>query len=295
MATNDTRDGHRANATVASPMEFHSLEEPMLNPLVLLWCIETLDGSPVPEKFLTIPYCCDLSIECREEEMYKVELLSTYEACLTYKENVIITDLASKLMAVETWIGLPIVITAVILNRDKVDQIILVREQGRQEVKANARLAAMQEEQEALKYRLNQVSNKETQLKEDITSYVAKQGDVTKIINNLVEQIKGLESQQSLNQTMDEQQSRHFKSPLKENPTVSIGGPQSSTNFQIKADLDLGKFSRSDSTPADELTFEQWCMDVKAYQNDYPAVVLLPAVRNSSTGKAKSVVHSLGP
>ena len=72
-------------------------------------------------------------------------------------------------------------------------------------MKANARLAAMQEEQEALKYKLNQVSDKETQLMEDITSHVAKQGDLTKIVNHLTEQIKGLESQQSLNQTMDEQ------------------------------------------------------------------------------------------
>ena len=109
-------------------------------------------------------------------------------------------------MAVETWIELPIVITAVILNRDKVDQIIPVREQGRKEreAKANARLAAMQEEQEALKSKLNQVSDKETQLMEDITSYITKQGDLTKIVSHLTEQIKGLESQQSLNQTMDE-------------------------------------------------------------------------------------------
>ena len=68
-----------------------------------------------------------------------------------------------------------------------------------------------------------------------------------------------------------------------------------STDFQIKADLDLGKFSGSDPTPADELLFEQWCADVKSYQNDYPAVVLLPAVRKLIIEKAKSVVHSLGP
>ena len=92
------------------------------------------------------------------------------------------------------------------MNRDKVDQIILVREQGRKEreAKVNARFATMQEEQEALKYKLNQVSDKETQLMEDITFYVAKQGDLTKIVNHLTEQLKGLESQQSLNQTMDE-------------------------------------------------------------------------------------------
>ena len=72
-------------------------------------------------------------------------------------------------------------------------------------MKTNARLAAMQKEQKVLKYKLNWVSNKEAQLMEDITSYVAKQGDLTKIVKHLTEQIKGLESQQSLNQTMDEQ------------------------------------------------------------------------------------------
>ena len=207
MANNETMDGHEANVMVASPMEFHSLGKPTLNLLVLLLCVETLDGSPLPEIVLTVPNCHDLSIECGEEEPYKVELLSACEACLTYKENVIIADLAIKLMAVvEKWIGLPVVITAVILNRDKVDQIILVREQGRKEseAKVNARLAAMQEEQEALKYKLNQVSDKVTQFMEDITSYVAKQGELTKFVSHLTEQIKGLESQQSLNQTMDE-------------------------------------------------------------------------------------------
>ena len=163
MATNEMMDHHGTDMTVASPKEFHSLGKPTLNPLVLLLHVETLDGSLLPEKFLTILNCHDLSNECREEEPYKVELLSAYEACLTYKENVIIADLEIRLMAVETWIGLPIVITAVILNRDKVDQIILVRQQGRKEreVKANARLAVMQEEQEALKYKLNRVSDKE--------------------------------------------------------------------------------------------------------------------------------------
>ena len=36
-------------------------------------------------------------------------------------------------MAVKTWIGVPVVITAVILSRDKVDQIMLAREKGRKE------------------------------------------------------------------------------------------------------------------------------------------------------------------
>ena len=206
MAGNDSTDGHGTYNPVVSPTKFHSLGEPLLNPLVLLLRVETLDGSSLPEKFLTMSNCRDLSIECGEEEPYKVELLSAYETCLAYKEDVVITELAIKLMAVETWITLPVVKTAVILSKDKVDKIIQVREQSRKdkEMKANDRLAAMQEEQDALKYRLKQATNKETQLMEDITSYVAKQGDLTKIVRHFTEQVKILESQQSLNQIKDE-------------------------------------------------------------------------------------------
>ena len=71
---------------------------------------------------------------------------------MTFTEDVVVTDLAIKLMAVETWISVPVVITAVVLNQEKVDQIVLVREQGRKEreAKVNVRLAEMQEEQESL-------------------------------------------------------------------------------------------------------------------------------------------------
>ena len=136
MSTTEMVEGHEASELTASPLEFFSPEEPALNPVVLLLRVETLDGNPLPERFLTVPNCHDLSIECGEEEPCQVELLSMYEACLTFKENAIISDLVIKLMAVKTWIGVPVVITAVILSRDKVDQIVLVREKGRKEREA---------------------------------------------------------------------------------------------------------------------------------------------------------------
>ena len=92
MAAIKTMDDHGVDVTAASPMEFHALGGSMLNPLALLLHVETLDGSPLPENILTIPNHCDLSIKCGEEEPFKVELLSAYEACLTYKEDVIITN-----------------------------------------------------------------------------------------------------------------------------------------------------------------------------------------------------------
>ena len=67
-----------------------------------------------------------------------------------------------------------------------------------------------------------------------------------------------------------------------------------STSFQVKADIDIGKFSGTEPTPSDELNFDQWCIDVRSYQSSYPDNILLPAVRKSIVGKAKSVIWHLG-
>ena len=65
--------------------------------------------------------------------------------------------------------------------------------------------------------------------------------------------------------------------------------------FRIQTDLDLGKFSGSDPVLTNELTFEQWLSDIRAYQRQFPEFVLLPAVRKSIQGRAKSVLRNLGP
>ena len=63
-----------------------------------------------------------------------------------------------------------------------------------------------------------------------------------------------------------------------------------STSFQVKA-----KFSGTEPTPTDELNFDQWCIDVRSYQVSYPDNILLPAIRKSIVGRAKSVIRHLGP
>ena len=58
--------------------------------------------------------------------------------------------------------------------------------------------------------------------------------------------------------------------------------------------MDLGKFSGSDPVPTNELTFEEWLSDIRAYQRKFSEFILLPAVRKSIQGRAKSVLRNLG-
>ena len=67
------------------------------------------------------------------------------------------------------------------------------------------------------------------------------------------------------------------------------------TSFQVKADLDLGKFSGMEPVPRTELTFDQWRIDVGSYQTNIPEHILLPAIQKSIIGKAQSVIRTLGP
>ena len=67
------------------------------------------------------------------------------------------------------------------------------------------------------------------------------------------------------------------------------------TSFQVKADLDLGKFSGMEPVPSNELTFNQWRIDVHSYQTNVPDHILLPAVLKSIIGKVQSVIRTLGP
>ena len=68
-----------------------------------------------------------------------------------------------------------------------------------------------------------------------------------------------------------------------------------SSQIQVKAELDIGKFSGSDPVLQDELTFEQWRSDVMAYQHQFPEYALLSTVCKLIRGKVKSVLRSLGP
>ena len=67
------------------------------------------------------------------------------------------------------------------------------------------------------------------------------------------------------------------------------------TSFQVKADLDLVKFSGMEPVPSNKLTFDQWRVDVQSYQANVPDHILIPAIRKSIIGKAQSVIRTLGP
>ena len=189
-------------------------------------------------------------------------------------------------MVIESWGDLPILVTMVIIKRSKVDAIVEARQKYRKEQKYRELkdLEKLKQGQYDFQEEVEQVAAQKETLKQKILDHDAKQRSLLKTVEQLTEKVTKLE--------MQPLHAQGFMTSSSQN--VSTFG-NLSTSFQVKADIDIGKFSGTEPTPADELNFDQWCIDVKSYQASYPDNIFLPAIRKLIIGKDKSVIRHLGP
>ena len=279
--------GENSNATGGDEQFTEADEATPINSMVLLVRVEHIDGRPIEPTVLTETTFREL---CRYAnstcEPHAVKILSPHEICITYKQGVPLGQVAGELMAIESWKDFPILITVVIIKRSKVDSIVEVRQKYRQEQKDKElkEIEKLKQGQYDLQEEFEQVNVQKEMLRQKIVDHDTKQGSLLQAVEQLTEKVAKLE--------MQPLQTQGFMTSSTQN--VSNFG-NLSTSFQVKADIDIGKFSGTEPTPSDELNFDQWCIDVKSYQSSYPDNILLPAIRRSIVGKAKSVIRHLGP
>ena len=139
--------------------------------------------------------------------------------------------------------------------------------------------------QNDLQSELDHVTAQKEKLAQQLNDNDEKQMNLLKVVEQLNDKVTKLETQPLHTQGFMISSSQNLSNPF----------GNLSTSFQVKADIDISKFSGTEPTPSDEHTFDQWCIDVKAYQASYPDSILLPAIRKSIVGKVKSVIRHLGP
>ena len=88
-------------------------------------------GAVEPELF-TRSNIRELCLGCKGQyDPYDIEVMSNNEVCLTFKKEVTLGLVARDLMSVEDWMGVPVVVTVVILSKNKVKAILEARERYR--------------------------------------------------------------------------------------------------------------------------------------------------------------------
>ena len=157
-------------------------------------------------------------------------------------------QVAGELMAIESWRDFPILVTVVIINRSKVDAIVEARQKYRKEQKDQELkdLEKLGQGQFDLQEELEHVAAQKEVLRQNILDHDEKQGNLCKAVEQLTEKVTKLETQPLHTQG--------FMTSSSQN--VSNFG-NLSTSFQVKADIDIGKFSGTEPTPNDRLNFDQ--------------------------------------
>ena len=59
---------------------------------------------------------------------FDIEIMNRYKACLTFRSEVTLGMVAGELMSIKDWMGVPVLITMIILGRNKVGAILEARE-----------------------------------------------------------------------------------------------------------------------------------------------------------------------
>ena len=137
----------------------------------------------------------------------------------------------------------------------------LWNEQGEREEKLREQ-EVRQDDQ--LKEQVEQLAIRENELARNLCQYAQQQNKLSELIEGIGHQWERLE----LN-SVQNIQGRDFHTLTQGIADNHTGG----TNFQVKADLDIGKFSGVEPTPHDELTFKQWVCDVHVYQRQFPEFI----------------------
>ena len=98
---------------------------PELHKLVLLMHVSNYEGQAVEPELFTQSKIRELCLSSRGHcDPYEIEILSDHEACLTFKKDVTLGLAVGDLMSVEDWMGVPIVITVIILGRSEIRAIL---------------------------------------------------------------------------------------------------------------------------------------------------------------------------
>ena len=166
--------------------------------MVLLVRVEHVDGRPIkPEIPREVAFKELCTYTNPSHTPHAAEIRSLHEICLTYKQGVTLGHVAGELMATESWMDFPILVTVVIIKRSKVDAIVEARQKHRQiqKEKEQIEMAKLKQGQYDLQDELDQVAMQKEKLAQQLYDNSEKQTNLLKVVEQLTEKVTKLETQ----------------------------------------------------------------------------------------------------
>ena len=267
MASNEIEEGSATEKVAQEETDYNSVSDVPISVLKVLMRIEKVNGEPLPESLMNPQQLNIFCVQYVGEQPYHIELLSSCEACISCREGVVIAVVAGRLTNATAWNEIPLVVSCTLVPEERMSAIVKACENVRGTWKGNEQKedeflegeTLSEHSSSQLKHRVEQVAIHEEEMSRNMVKCMEQQQQLTQLVEGLRKQL----SQLQINSVPDVA-GKDFPTPR--GSQIQGLSPMPNHQFRIQTDLDLGKFSGSDPVPMNELTFEQWLSDIRAYQ-----------------------------
>ena len=103
MASNEIEEGSATERVAQEETDYNSVLDVPISTLKVLMRIEKVNGDPLPESLMNPQQLNVYCVQYVGEQPDHIELLSSYEACISYREGVVIAVVAGRLMNATAW------------------------------------------------------------------------------------------------------------------------------------------------------------------------------------------------
>ena len=137
MASNEIEEGSATERVAQEETDYNSVSDVPLLTLKVLMRIEKVNGDPLPESLMNPQQLNVFCVQYVGEQPYHIQLLSSYEACISYREGVVIAVVAGRLMNATAWNEIPLVVSCTLVPRERMSAIVKAHENVRGAWKGN--------------------------------------------------------------------------------------------------------------------------------------------------------------
>ena len=115
MASNEIEEGSATERVVQEKTDYNSVSDVPISTINVIMRIEKVNGDPLPESLMNRQQLNVFCVQYAGEQPYHIELLSSYESCISYRGGVMIAVVAGRLMTAATWNEIPLVVSCTLV------------------------------------------------------------------------------------------------------------------------------------------------------------------------------------
>ena len=126
MASNEIsfEEGSATERVASDEIDYNSVSDVPTSTIKVLMRIEKVNGDPLPESLMNPQELNVFCVQYVGEQPYHIELLSSYEACFSYREGVVVAVVAGRLMNTAAWNEIPLLVSCALVPRERMGAIV---------------------------------------------------------------------------------------------------------------------------------------------------------------------------